>query len=90
MIHHKGDIILRKRVQRGSFRDDSADQSMVVFSGSFLIRGLGVAVKYPCSASILRIFSRLQMDWKIRYCYQNYTEFSIILTEEVITAGLVG
>ena len=47
VAHHEIDLFLRIPAEISPFRDEPADQLMVVFAASFLIRGTGIAVKDP-------------------------------------------
>lgn len=55
VIHHKADLFLAVEAQIPAFWKDSADQSMVVFTGAFLPRGRGIAVKEPGTRDSLAI-----------------------------------
>ena len=55
MIHHKGYVLLGKRIERSSLGDDAPDKSMVVLNSPLLVVSLWIAVKYTHSLITLQI-----------------------------------
>ena len=48
VVHHQKDIFLCEIIKAAPFRKNTADQFMVHFTGTLLIRGTGITVKYLC------------------------------------------
>ena len=50
MVHHQGYISLGQIIKAFSLRQDTADQFMIDFAGTFLIRTTRITIKEVCTA----------------------------------------
>ena len=74
VVHHQKDISLCEIIKRLTFGDDSSDQLMIYFYGTFLVGAAGITIENMCPASCIFIRTKL-------YCF-GIREFTAVIRKD--------